>query len=249
MEEEPISKINLEQPIISPPKIDLNIVDKEAASKSGKSHKFKKMQLKLPYLKVKLSKRGKKILISAGAGLALLSLLLVFFLALPAYNTYKKALVAIDSARAVQDSLDSQDINHVKGKLAVFGDDLKSTQDSYNKLSWTKVLPLVGNYWKDGDAGIKAGLHGVATADLIIETIEPFADVIGFAGPGSQEAQSGEDTANDRIDFIIQSIEEVLPKMDEITKNAQLAQNELQKIDPNRYPEKFRGMIIREQSS
>jgi hypothetical protein len=88
-----------------------------------------------------------------------------------------------------------------------------------------------------------AGIYG-QYPEIGVEGVTPLG-IIGFAGPGSEQAKNGEDTANDRIEFIVQTITDILPKMDEISQNAQKAKDEVNKINPNHYPKKFRGKEIR----
>lgn len=202
--------------------------------------KKKKFKLKLKW---KIGKGGKKALIGVGIGSGVIAVLLIVFLVLPGLAVYRQGMKLKDSAFKLKASVDSQDINVIESELASFEEELSKFSKSYNRLAWTKVLPWVGGYWKDGRAGLNAGKYGIETAEIVIETVKPYADIIGFAGGG--EAKSGEESANDRIEFLVQTITEVLPKMDEISEKANLANSELAKIDTSKYPEKFRGMIVR----
>lgn len=205
---------------------------------------IKKMK-RFPKIKFNLTKKQRKIVIYGVGGLAVIMLFLSILIAAPAYATYKKGMKLADSARSLKDSVNSQDISVVKAQMQTFRSDLNSFEKSYNRLTWMKIMPYVGHYISDGQHGIKAGQYGLDTAEIIIQTVEPYADIIGFAGANSREANSPEDTANDRIEFLVQTIDEVLPHMDEIIQKATLANAELQKIDPEKYPEKFRGRQVR----
>jgi hypothetical protein len=79
----------------------------------------------------------------------------------------------------------------------------------------------------------------------MIEVIEPYADLLGFTG-GTQ-AKSGEETAKDRIDFIVKTIPSIIPKGDELSEKVLAVKKEVDQIDPNRYPEEFQGKPVREQ--
>jgi hypothetical protein len=226
-----------------PPQIKLNTTE-DVAPDVVENADSKTMEEQIKSEK-RNSGKMKKFIISFFGILAIFIVLIVIFIVLPGISLYRGSLSLMAQAKTAKASIDSQDISVVKSELDKFEKELISFQKSFKVLSWTKVIPVVGNYWKDGDAGIKAGLYGLETADLIIETAEPYADIIGFAGANSKQSTSGEDTANDRIEFIVQTIESVLPKMDQISEKASLAKAELDKIDPARYPENFRGKEVR----
>jgi len=200
----------------------------------------KRVKLKLGW---KLGMKGKRALIGVGIGSGIIAVLLIIFLVLPGLAVYRQGMKLKDSASELKASVNSQDINIVENELKAFSEELDRFDKSYNRLAWVKVLPWVGGYWKDGRAGLNAGKYGIETAEIVIETVKPYADIIGFAG--GESAKSGEESANDRIEFLVQTITEVLPKMDAISEKANLANSELAKIDTSKYPEKFRGMELR----
>ncbi len=183
-----------------------------------------------------------KILI---ATFGILFLLLVVLVVLPGLLVLSRAKKLSAHHQGIKEAVASKDIKNIKEELELISNDLSSFQKTLKFFVWTKPFPLIGGYFKDVEAGTRAGIYGVDASLLAIDAIEPYADTIGFAGPDSNTAQSGEDTANDRIEFIIQTIEEILPKMDPISQKALLAKNELEKINTSRYPKEFRGKAIR----
>ena len=59
-------------------------------------------------------------------------------------------------------------------------------------------------------------------------------------------AGSGEKTTQDRITFLVTTIDKIGPDLDKISEKFQVVKNEIDQIDPKRYPEKFKGQKIRE---
>lgn len=244
-----IPQIKPVQSALNPPKIELDtgavgLPETQKPKFSKFKSRFKLRSLKRPSLP-RIGGKTKKVLVGSLGTFVLVVIVLITFVVMPAINVYKKGQKLQVSARDLKDSFNSQDINIVKTELSDFKIEFLDFQKSYNRLGWTGALPLAGNYYKDGDAGLKAGVHGINAAELTLETITPFADIIGFAGPDSGDAQSGEDTANDRIDFIVQSLDVFIPKMDELTAQVDAAGQELERINPNRYPEQIKGVPIR----
>ena len=200
-----------------------------------------------PKINLKFSgfKRRKRLVFGLVGFFVVVFLFSVFLIVLPLLGLYKNAKALENQARTLKDSLNSQDINIVKGEYKKFKDEFEKFNSSYKRLSWVKVVPIATGYYKDGEAGINGGIHGFEAIDIVIETIEPYADIIGFAGGGG-EAKSGEDTANDRMEFVIQTIDQIIPRADELSEKARLVKSEVDKIDPDRYPEEFRGIAVQD---
>jgi len=249
MQENDIPQIN-PQSILDPPQIKLNTAAEEGAGNMVESNprkmikpiKFGGRGFKLNFA---MSPKKKKIFLGVGGFLLLIVIFLVVFGLIPALNIYNKGKTLADSAKKVQAAVDSQDINVVESQLQSFKGDLKDFDSAFMRLSWTKVLPWVGGYWRDGEAGLNAAGYGIEAAEIVIETVKPYADIVGFAGPDSNTAQSGEDTANDRIEFLVETVASVIPNIDKISEKAKLAQSEIDKINVGHYPEEFRGMKVR----
>lgn len=196
--------------------------------------------------KIKLPKFNRKVVVGVFAIVAVIVLFLIIFAVLPAISVYNKAKVVQTSAMGLKDAVAAQDIQKVKTSLSDLKVKMEDLQGAYKRLTWVGSVPVVGPYWHDGDSGFEAGILGMEAAQELVTTIEPYADIIGFTG-GGEQAQSGEDTANDRIEFLIQTLSSIAPKLDSISQKALAAKKELDTIDPNRYPEEFRGIKVREE--
>ncbi len=191
-------------------------------------------------------KKMKKILLGVAGVLVLIVVALVLLIGIPGFAIYGKAKVLKADADGVKAAVAKQNINDIKSSLSKLDGDLGSFQGSYKLLVWTKVVPVFGNYYRDGEAAIQGGIYGIDAAQIAIDTAAPYADIIGFTGDASKKAQSGEESANDRIQFLVSTIKDVLPKVDQIAEKAKLASAEFNKIDANRYPESIGGKKVRE---
>lgn len=192
-----------------------------------------------------VSTRKKKIFKRFLIGLCVFLIILTLAIGIPGYRLYRNGLDLYTQAKVLKDSVQSQDINILESQLANFSNELNNFEKSYHYFAWSKFVPFVGAYYKDGENALQAGKSSIEAGQLVITTIKPYADIIGFAG-GEGGAQSGEETANDRIDFLIQSLNDVLPQIDAIAVKAQEVQSHLEKIDADRYPEDFRGIAVSE---
>jgi len=196
-------------------------------------------KFKLPKLRFKMSRKMKIVF-----GIGVVFVALIFAALLPAFFVYKNGISLKAKAQALMASVQSQDINKLEAELLETEIAFKRFDKSVRRMSYFKFVPGLRTYYLDAEAGLNAGQYGFETAKLALSTIKPYADIIGFGGG---EASSAEESANDRIEFIVQTIEGVLPQIDEISQKAQLANAELSRINPNRYPDKFRGVEIRSQ--
>lgn len=202
--------------------------------------KLNKTKLRIP--KIKLGKKQKKI--AALVGAVLLVLLLLIFI--PSINVYRKAKVFYASAQDVLAAGNTQDLPAVKRELAETKEVLSDLQKSFKFLSWTKYIPFFGGYTKDAGHALNAAELGLESVEILIIAVEPYADIIGFTGSETTEqAADGQETAQDRIDFVIQTIPDIISKADELSNKATAAKEEIDQINPRRYPVKFAGISVR----
>lgn len=146
------------------------------------------------------------------------------------------------SVNEAYQAIKKQDLVTAGEKLKSSEDNLKEIQQRYQRLSWLKFVPFVSAYFKDGQHALTAGSLGLEAGKTLIDAITPYADVLGFKGQGS--FMGG--TAEERVVKIVQTLEKVTPKIDEVTQKLALAETELEYISPQRYPEEFKGKKIRE---
>jgi hypothetical protein len=217
------AKISEEKRILDPIKpIDPNLKSKTVqSSNGGKSTKKRK------YLK-------------------LLTLFLILFFTFAAIflNIYLKGRKVLTNAYKLQESVKLGEIELMRNELGNFRSSLLSFQSAYKFIAWTKFIPFIGGYIGDGQHLINASVIGADLGQITLETIEPYSDLIGLKG--GQENVDGGKTAADRIDFIVKAIPSLLPKMDEISTKATLVKQEVDQVNPTRYPKKFAGKLVRE---
>lgn len=210
---------------------EINKMDPDKTSSKQKKNKFK------------LTPKKKKILFGLG-GVLLLLLIFSSISGLLAYRVYRKALTVQESVQKLVDAGKSQNLPQIKSELENTKSSLNDLKATYKSIYWMKFIPYLGSFIKDGAHGLNAAGYGLEAAEIVINTIEPFSDIIGFSGEGEQ-AESPQETTQDRLDFVIQAIPEVIPKADELTDKVEKIQEEVDYIDPDRYPEKFVGKNVR----
>lgn len=192
-----------------------------------------------------LFKRGKKKKILMISSLFILALLIfVLISGFLFYRVYKKALAVQDSVQSLISAGKNQDLEQIKLELQNTKNSLENLHNVYSSISWMRFIPFFGDYIKDGEHGLNGIKYGIEAGEVVIEAVEPYADIIGFV-KDSKEAESGQETAQDRLDFVIKTIPDLIPKADLLSEKVELARSEIDNIDPERYPETLGGYEIR----
>lgn len=171
--------------------------------------------------------------------------LLLLALIIPGIFVYKDLKDTYSSAKSLETALSSQNFETLKSELGRVKENLLKLSNSYRFLIWLKAVPFLGSYWEDGNHAIKGGIYGIEAGEVILTTIEPYSDLLGFTTDPAKQAKSGEETAQDRIEFVVSTIESIIPKLDEVSQKVSLANGEYEKINPERYPETFAGKKVR----
>ena len=101
----------------------------------------------------------RKLLKIAGLILGVFLLILVVLggvIGVPAYRTYKDAVVFYQSAKDTYQSAKAQDIAQTESKLGNTQEKLAVVRKDYAALAWTKAIPFAGAYSADAEHFINA---------------------------------------------------------------------------------------------
>ncbi|MCR4263355.1 MAG: DUF4012 domain-containing protein, partial [Candidatus Roizmanbacteria bacterium] len=191
--------------------------------------------------------RGKKRPWVKRVGRIALMVLLLFVvlgvaIALPARKIVKEAQDVARVGTEASEALKMQDLEQTKVKLTETKKEMTELQNSYKSLAWTKIVPLLGGYYRDGEHGMSAAQEFITAGDIAVTEITPYADLLGFS---KGESSFVDQPADKRIETAIATFDKVTPKIGEISQHLDAARKELDQINPKRYPEKFQGKEIR----
>lgn len=165
---------------------------------------------------------------------------LFFFVYIPGQRLYSqiKGLQAeIDSTKR---SVSEKDINRLYTNTSSLKTQLDQINLSYKKFSFLASLPYTKDYYKDGQYFLKIGNDSLETGQIIIKAIEPYKDFLGLKGSATDSAK----TTEDRINFLVQSVEGLTPHLETIEKKIAEIASSLDQINPARYPKDFHGYKI-----
>jgi hypothetical protein len=196
---------------------------------------------KKPKMKLSTKKRIYTILSVVLIAISLIAVLFFFLVFVPAKKIMAQISNIQKSIPVIQQAINDKDLNKVKETLATLQTQTTSLEKSYKNLGYLKNMPFVSSYYKDGTQFLTVVDQGIETGNILIKAIEPYKDFLGVKGGST----SGEKTTEDRITFLTQSVEGLLPYLNQIEKNIATMETAINQIDASRYPESFRGYQVR----
>lgn len=224
---EEIKKIIIEE--------DQELVPKDVCEKEEKKMETVTKKKKFGFLKVLLFVFIFFLLVIGGLG---------FY----SYSAYKNLMAEQEPIKQdfqlLKTAIKEQNLEKVKESSKKIGEDLTKLQNKIKVYAFLSPLPVVGNYYQDANRAINAGQAGLRAANIVVDSIAPYADILGLAG--AKTASAAGKTAMDRIGFLVTTLDKIRPELDKIGSELQTAKNEMDQIDPNRYPEEIKGIKIRE---
>lgn len=180
---------------------------------------------------VRKRKIPKKIAIPLIVFISILALF-IFGIVLPVAATYGTARVAYSQVRVAVDSAKKQDVAATSEELKKTHEALLATQRNLRMFSYVKFIPFIGAYYSDADHIVQAGVYGLEAVQITVDSILPYADVLGLKGQGSFVLGSAEE----RIKKAVETLDKVTPKISEIEGKVTLLKKEMDEVNPSRYP-------------
>lgn len=175
----------------------------------------------------KKKKWGKKVLVGI--------VVLAIFLGLPLAGTYIFGKKAITGGKQIAAALKQENLGQVKDGIVATKSAVGGMELSLNFLLWLKAIPLVGGYYSDALHFTKAANYELQATEVMVNTLMPYEEELGFTGGGGQ----------DKIAQAVKVLNKILPEIDKVEPNLKKAKQEVEKIDSNKYPEVFKGIVLR----
>ena len=164
--------------------------------------------------------------------LVFLLLFSVFGIYLPAMKVYKSAKVTYADAQAAEWAMKTENISLASDQLAKTKADLTVTQNNLKAMGYLAFIPVANLYYGDANNLVDAGFHGLNAASILVDSIKPYADVLGLKGQGSFAGG----TAQQRIETAVKTMGKITPNIDQIVTELEAVRADIDKVDPNRYP-------------
>lgn len=181
------------------------------------------------------------ILIIVAAVIVILGILSVFTIVFPAKKVLSSARVTYFQARMALDAVKKQNIALASSDLLETQTDLSVTQSKLKALSFLRFLPVAAGYYSDASHLMQAGTYGLQAATVLVNSIKPYADVLGLKGKSSFVSGS----ASQRIQVVVETMGKITPRIDAIASDLSLAKEQIDLVNPNHYPAFLGGKKIK----
>ncbi len=223
-----ISKINFEAPKPAVSDIQTPNPNQYSTSRQNLKEKFKKLI------------RNRKFQVSLVVVL-LFVVLSALVVVIPALKTYKAVKVTYAQAKVTADAIKKQNVELASTELAKTKDNLVEVQKNLHSMGYLKFVPIASWYYNDADHLLNASFEGLEAATILIDSIKPYADLLGLKGQGSFVGG----TAQQRIETAVKTMSKITPKIDEIADKLTLVKTEIDQVQPSHYPGVGPGKKIR----
>ncbi|MDZ7586600.1 MAG: DUF4012 domain-containing protein, partial [Patescibacteria group bacterium] len=194
-------------------------------------------------LKLKFIKFPKKL------GLILFSLIgfylivIIYILAI-GISVKDPASNLISSLKNASNGLQVKNLDQAETSLKSAELDLQILNQRFKFISFLKLVPFIGGYISDIKYGLEAARPGLEAVNLVVESIKPYADILGFS---ATETSLNIQSAEEKIIFILQTMDKISPQLDEVGQKILAVETAVAKIKPNHYPKTFKGKPVRQQ--
>lgn len=154
------------------------------------------------------------------------------------------AQAMIGSVKASVAAVQNKDLAQAQDNLTKAEADLNQVRSKFNLIGWVRFIPLLGIYANDVYHGLNAAQYGLDVADMVIESLKPYADVLGFSGT---DVELNIQSAEEKIIFILETLDKISPQLDTIGEKVGQIETEINSINPRRYPRSVMGKPVRSQ--
>lgn len=192
--------------------------------------------LKMPTTKKNL----RPVFLIVGAVLAVIIVVSVL-VAIQVQGVIANARASYEQAKQIYVELKNQDLVKTDAQIVQTKKKVADTRASLNKLAWVGFVPFAGGYVSDGQHLLNAADDGLDAADILVKAALPYVDLLGLKGQGSFTGG----TTEERIQKMVETLGKVSPEIDKVADKLDLVKKEFDQVDPNRYPESFRGTPVR----
>ncbi len=156
----------------------------------------------------------------------------------PYQNIRSRGAIVVAAAKELKTTFSQNNIDLLNTKMDDFLKKYTDFENSAKSVYWATFIPYIGDFKN----GVEGGHYAVRAAKETIVAITPYADLIGFKKGTTSFVER---SAEDRLQTAILTLEKVLGKVDTISADIEQARIRINKIDPNRYPEKVGSTVVR----
>ena len=183
--------------------------------------------------------------------IALVALLILGSLGLYLYRSlFEPSLVIARSikelpqkSKPIKDALLLYDLDKLEVEVKNFEKEVNKVTSEVNRYRSYGFLPFVGAYIKDAQNLSDFGAGALSLAQDLIVSVRPYAAGLGFKTKDSKEGLAG---GQDRLVGLAKAAGPLAQELPKYKDRILELSKKLEGVDPNRYPEEFQGIKVRE---
>lgn len=187
------------------------------------------------------AKKNRHLSIIVLGAIAIIVLFFIVGILFPGIRIANQARITISQARLIASAAKSQNVAQASIELGKTKTDMDSLRSLLKGVGYISFVPFVNMYYSDAVHVVQAGEYGLDAVKIVIDSVNPYADVLGLHGQGSFTGG----TAEQRIQTAVQTFAKVVPGIDKISGNITSARKELDMVNENHYPNFLIGNTIR----
>lgn len=220
-------------------------LEKKIEFEGVRESRFGRFKEKVASLKARFVKKpSKKKALALVLALVLVLGFLGFALAFPLISIRANLVTLAQEGKEISAAIQAQDLNRTVEQIEKTNASLDQLEKDFKKLVWVKFIPFVGRYYRDGEHLLNGGGYLLEAADIAVESLKPYADILGLEG--EDKKTMAEMTAEERLMLVLDTLDKIQPELDRIGEKLDLARKEIDQINPNRYPVSIGKTRIRE---
>ena len=162
-----------------------------------------------------------------------------FFLIAPLMKVKKEAEKLFPLVKKIKEDGVKNDIDQLDKDYFQFQSQFQLFHKQAKLLYWLSFIP----YGADFKNGVEAASNYIKAGQLLIESIKPYADILGFK---KGEESFIEKSAEERLQTALYTLEKMMGNIDKISFYINQGENYLNKINFSHYPNKIGRLIIRD---
>src|SRR3989344_590506 len=170
----------------------------------------------------------------------IIAVLLVAFY-LPARGVYSAAKDISKNGKQISQGFKQNDLELIKKGVVDTKSSVEALDGSLNWFMWLRVIPFLGGFYGDAKSFASAASEEMKAAEIIVNSLDPYKQELNLNG----QPIAGQDQLAQGIKIL----DKVLPNMDKVIPSLKKAGDEVEGIDPGKYPEKFGNTRIRDRVS
>ncbi len=180
--------------------------------------------------------------------LGIVGVISYFYVVKPAFALYSAANILKSDTARIGEAIAARDLVALDAALNKTENNLKSLREQREEsFGWAKDKTIfrINEYYSDSERFINAGFYAIEALREAEKVVLPFADAAGLKVSVDQEIPE-EEGLMEAFQGWISIMPEVAGQMDGVIEKVAKIGDEIEPVDAEKYPERFRGIEIRE---